>query len=590
MPIAIGQTATTPLAMCQKGPTPSAETEAATTVLATQAAAGTASSMSAAAAVPSDSTVAAVLTAPSHADISSLPTCQSAALPTAASPAKVSQAAATLQLDPPGMLAIPAVHAVPATSPATLQAAASSSALSSSATFMTHAGRLHPGISQAAAAAMPCMTHQLSANLPTAVVGNAHEGRTDLCLSKPEASAALPSINAPGVERVSPNQPQQQPLVSVADCTPTRSRDTSRPSVCGIVATEQITTAATIPASATEQTITAAIVPASSQQALSVTAATQPEPVNTCVTLTEDARKLEASTGLAVLAAAITSTHESILMQPATVSSSPQDTKDRPDSSLPNTASVMRPPTGTVSQMHRTDTSAHIAGQQVRASLVARTLVTDAVTHMTDIPAEPAAQLGSFSRDAGESPVNNGNASQRETSHSAVDLFCMVSDKESQECPGPSLSGGISGITVTACKGVESLLMPAGKVQAVTQTPPPRSSLQMADVEHDMDPLAQLPRHCAPGHQRDAQITVAARPAEATTVSHCAGQAAQQTDALDEEKRAASEDACATGAFKSSEITSKPALSSYRHCADRCTCKCALLVMLFEVLQSRVLQ
>ena len=58
---------------------------------------------------------------------------------------------------------------------------------------------------------------------------------------------------------------------------------------------------------------------------------------------------------------------------------------------------------------------------------------TDKLTHMTDNPAELAPAAGSFCLAAEDSPSSEEGASQKGVSYTAAELFCMVSDKGSQD-------------------------------------------------------------------------------------------------------------------------------------------------------------
>ena len=608
-PLALGQTATTLLANCQAASMPPATTEADTTLVATQAAAGKASSMSPAAAAPSNPQAVAFLTAHSHANDSSLAFSQPAALPTAispsaASPAKVSQAAAaqpsvcttdaTEQTAAAAMTSAAAQHIQSATQQTPLALHISPPAAdpfqpqtSSSIIMQGRANGSSPDASTLSHPPLEAeqgpkrMSNNHTQQLPStscmlqaiqvsqisphmhrnafAVHGafplEADAGPTS-CSQQPHSTCTVSEAD-PSIKLQQQDDQLQEQLASPH--TNTTALCASSFNTCKQDAPISSTQGAVQQSDSTPRLPAVVDCPAIGVSTSSAAAAAPCiEPASAHVTQEDDVMHLEVSRGLAVLAAAITSRHDTTLMQPAPISSSPEDTRHRHASPLLSAASVMQQAAARVTQMHLTDTPMHTAGQQARAPENARSLVTNAVTHMADIHAESAAQFSSFSLGAGKSPV--ANADQEETSHSAVDLFCMVADKESQECSSPSLSGQLPRNPVPAfCQGPESVHMPANGFQAMTQTLPQTAlphtaSPQRGVAEQHMNTSGHVPGQHAPGHQQDAQTIEVAGPVEAAAMS--AGQAAQQINALDKENRPAREPASATGERKSSTASS----------------------------------
>ena len=200
----------------------------------------------------------------------------------------------------------------------------------------------------------------------------------------------------------------------------------------------------------------------------------------------------------------------------------------------------------------------------------------DTLTHMTDTLAESAAVTASFGMTAEESPSTDEGASQKQSSYTAAELFCMVSDKDSQDVANsqdvacnpfqghPTQGSPTQGksLPLDACNSQLQhhhadhvpQLEPAGSQQQKPLTASP----QQLSTEHLMSGVEalSLPDLPSPASKQDAQEFAEAARSTADRLEHdeqtghasaSCGMAAKQSEAHDKENRQAVESAIASG-------------------------------------------
>ena len=202
---------------------------------------------------------------------------------------------------------------------------------------------------------------------------------------------------------------------------------------------------------------------------------------------------------------------------------------------------------------------------------------TDTLTHTTDTPAESAAAAGELSLAAEDSPSSEGGASQKEVSHTAAELFCMVSDKDSQDVAiGQDIacipSHGIPTQGFPPQSRSFQVDAPTNQLQhqyayhdqqlgpAVSlHQPPLTASPQQKKTGHSMSIVAALSLPGLRSHKQDAQgLADAGRPTvdrldrgehhgKFTDAFVGAGEAAKPSDADEKENGQAVESAMASG-------------------------------------------
>ena len=403
----------------------------------------------------------------------------------------------------------------------------------------------------------------------------------------------------------------------ITDCSPNSKQQVNRGSSAPVIDTPTTSEAASteIPAP-TEDTSAVAAVPAVPSE----------EELQGASGVGRQSFARQQSGGLAALAVAITSKHLPAASRP------PSPLGDPPEGCHPEVEAPAPPVltgmdkadadllqyTGTDALMHRSADHAadavptsiarvlrhhphehisctHLAvaeeGRQAAAVTVAaardsiiEAAATDTLTHMKSTPAESAAVAGSFSLAAEDSPSNDEGASQKETSHTAAELFCMVSDKGSQDVAysqdvacTPSQGTPTQGTPAQGCQPQgRSLQLDACNIQlqhqhadydlqlepAVSQHQTPlTASPQQLNTAHPMSGVVALPSPglSSPISEQDAQgFAEAARSTadrleddkdhkQTGPASASCGMAAKQSDANNKEDRQAVESAMASG-------------------------------------------
>ena len=140
------------------------------------------------------------------------------------------------------------------------------------------------------------------------------------------------------------------------------------------------------------------------------------------------------------------------------------------------------------SHLVMTQLAQHAAAPGILATKAAHT---DAQTCMTSGQAESARQVRSFSLAAANSLSRDSDSSQNDLSHTAVDLFCMVSDKDSQDVASPAVLIPVDTAKVHGRQSLqEAPVLMTHHCSADTKPQPAESSLEQLPAQHAADHLA----------------------------------------------------------------------------------------------------
>ena len=433
-------------------------------------------------------------------------------------------------------------------------------------------------------------------------------------MQRKEHDASSAVCNASPVQQADEaQQPAQVPSVSCKHSIPSKSHSQSKTTDCSTDQTQQASRGTCTPVM--DRQTTAAAPSTASTEGISAVVATPSEDVLLGpVSVGKQNVARQQSGGLATLAAANNSKHLPAASRPPSSPGGPPEGcrpeidapapcvltgLDKADADLPRQAgtdahkpadqSVGTMPTSIArvlrhhSYEHTSCTHSMKAEAGTQAPSVAAAAGvkgeagdTDTLTHATDTPAESAAVAGSFSSAAEGSPSNAENASQKVISHTAAELFCMVSDRDSQDVansqnvasqstPNQGFPPESKSLQLDACgHQLQHLIQCAYHDQqlapAVSQHQEPlTASPQQLNTEHSFDSVAVLSLPGLPLHQQDAQeFAEAARPpvdrvdpgehhekVRGALVND--GTAAVHSDANEKENRQAVESAMASG-------------------------------------------
>ena len=405
-------------------------------------------------------------------------------------------------------------------------------------------------------------------------------------------------------------QPAQAPCVSCSHSMPIRSHGQSDATDCSSNSKQQVNRGTSAPVIDEQITSEAASleIPASTQGTLAVAAASSEEEAQGATAVGKQSVTRQQSAGLATLAAAITSKQLPAPSRPPSTPGKPPEGRKAEDVApapclLTGLGKVDAAPLQDTGKDALTHRSAEPSGDTVPTSIarvfrhhphehatcthstipeegrqavaaaqdsIVEAADTDKLTHMTDTPAESAGEVALASEN---SPSSEEGAIQKEISHTAVELFCMVSDRDSQDVansqdvactptqgnPSQGFPPQIKNLQLQACTHQHAChnqqLAPA-----VSQHQTPLTALpQQLIAEHAMSSVAALSLAGLHVHKQDAQgLPEAAGPTvdrldpaehheNFTNASVSDGTAAKQSDANEKENRQAIESAMASG-------------------------------------------
>ena len=286
-------------------------------------------------------------------------------------------------------------------------------------------------------------------------------------------------------------------------------------------------------------------IPAAAKSMPAVAAAPSREALQSAVCVNEPSVARQQPVGLAALAAAITNKH-----QPETSETISEGCGPQTDAPMPCALA------GTHSLMPR-------AGRQAATPAVGNVSTKaadiDTVTCRTNTTAESAAVVGSFRLAADHSPSCDDGASQKEMSHTAAELFCMLSDRDSQDVANSQDVGSTppqgKSLHLDACSNQAPAVDMAeehpnfGNMSQLEPSVSQHSEPLTVSAQHlaSEQSLAVLPQPTLPTYKQDVQC--AARPAVIVSEDAPASedQALKQSDGQEKENRPMAQSAMALG-------------------------------------------